>query len=567
MFIDPTTSKELQTPLFLEEIPKMRLYHNDIKLFSEFSLNFKYLQGKNGLFEISDFLRRKLHSSFTNLKKQVKLAERILSRAALFGKPHFLMVLERHLPFCEDNDVFETNRDNLLQMKNLFLTLSRVMSPVPSLYVTDTQDLLNFDLHFDGLLFSQDSGKANNIRNISWRNQEVQDSSEQPSKSLCNGLFVFNGVQAAYSFVSLQAFFNKQISFTETILKIKSQFELIKEQFFPLFRPGNIEQIWNRLDQDQTHLRGSNNSNSAKSQILDYHPGKYFFINEPFMNNFLSPATKDAILMSIANPPQKIKNHPLFYNSRVFFLDHTDPYVKTQYEQLLGYDYSDYYMFFIDSSKAQSKHQIRKFRYLKSLTSGSQEINGNQMSLDLNISGLLSLIDSGAVSQFKLSKDFQYLPDSSTSALSTCDHHLSCLDSEICPGNNLVQHQGVFELTSQMFQESVIASPKTSVLYLFDSCLSLAEIKLFSDIKSQRPLANVFFMDITHNELEDIDFETQFGARKVLIFLAGKKTPVVVNLVKFLRKTRDQEFRAIVANKLVNMVDNLEAKRVNAEDI
>ena len=545
----------------------MRLYHNDIKLFSEFSLNFKYLLGKNGLFEISDFIRRKLHSSFTNLKKQVKLAERILSRAANYGKPHFLLVLERHLPFCEDTDLFETNRDNLLQMKNLFRTLSRVMSPVPSLYVTDTQDLLKFDLHFDSLLFSQNSGKANNIRNISWRNQKVQDSSEQTSKSLCNGLFVFNGVQTAYSFVSLEAFFNKQISSTEAILKIKDRFKLIKEQFFPLFRPDNIEQIWNRLDQDQKHLRGSNASNSARPRILDYQPGKYLFINEPFMNNFLAPATKDAILLSIKNPPQKIRDHPLFSKSRVFFLDHTDPHSKAQYEQLLGFDYSDYYMFFIDSSKAQSKHQIRKFRYLKSLTSGSQEINGDQMSLDLNISGLLSLIDSGAVSEFKLSKDFQYLPDATTSALSTCDQDLSCLDHTICPGNSLIQHQGVFELTSQMFQESVIASPHTSLLYLFDSCVSLAEIKLFSDIKSQRPLANVFFMDITHNELKDIDFETQFGAQKVLIFLAGKKTPVVVNLKKFLRKTRNQEFRGLVANKLMSMVDNLEAKRVNAEDI
>lgn len=562
IFMESKLSKDMQKQLSIDKLPKMRLYYNHPKLYSEFSMSFNYLKGPNGMFEIIEFLKRKLQKSFFTFEKDKKMSEKVMRLASKSGKAHFLFVLQKYLPFCEDTSVFKTKRKHLKMMKEFFLVLSRVMSPISSLYVTDTNKLKKYKLEFDGVLMSRNEDKNETVREIKWfgenleRNKNANDYNGESDTDnwICNGLFIFDSVQREYKMMSLERYLNGSIEKNVFVLEVRRVYNQLQNQVFPKFKPRKLSSIW-----DQSILR-------SNKQLSSYHPGKIILINEEFMNMYLSSETKKNLLLSMKSTKENEKTG-IYSQSKIFILDSNDEFYQSKYERLLGFNFRDYYMYYVDSSNANSRDSIMKFRYLKGLSMESKEINKQDMSIDLTPKEFLIKIQNKKIEPFKISKNYQEYKEISLNQISECEENQKCPDRKLCPGNKLIQKNGVYEISSRMFNESVIQSVSNSVVYLYDSCITLNELSVLEIIRLHNSNLNVYLFDVAYNEHEKIDFNVQFGEKRILLFVGERKGPTVVNLEKMMSKIKSLDFREKLAQKIVGLVRNLEKKKISAEDI
>lgn len=149
-----------------------------------------------------------------------------------------------------------------------------------------------------------------------------------------------------------------------------------------------------------------------------------------------------------------------------------------------------------------------------------------------------------------------------------CSSTGSCSDVLMCQPLRLLELAPMFELSSGMFQSSVLESELHSFVYIFRFCMSLSEVILLKELaESFGDSVGVFAFDVSLNELEAVDISQNYGDKNGLIFLKGKTKPFVLDLESSIAKIGSEETRKLFVSSLKQAIGNVLQKNEKTEEI
>lgn len=144
----------------------------------------------------------------------------------------------------------------------------------------------------------------------------------------------------------------------------------------------------------------------------------------------------------------------------------------------------------------------------------------------------------------------------------------SCSDMLMCQPLRLLELKPMFEVSSGMFQSSVLESESDSFVYIFRFCLSINEVLLLKELaESVQDSVSVFAYDVALNELEAVDISATYGDKNGLIFLNGKTKPLVLDLRSSIAKIDSEDTRKLFVSSLKKAIANVVHKHEKTEEI
>ena len=96
-----SSNNKLQETLKIKKLPCMRLYYGHSDLFSEFSLTMETLNRQSFLFEVGDFIQRRINQSFFSFGKDQKRAKQMLEYIRNRKKGFLFLNLQKDQSFCD----------------------------------------------------------------------------------------------------------------------------------------------------------------------------------------------------------------------------------------------------------------------------------------------------------------------------------------------------------------------------------------------------------------------------------------------------------------------------------
>jgi hypothetical protein len=308
MYISPKNSEKLQEKLYIKSLPAVRLYYGDLKLFSEFSFPFKQIKKINAEYEVADFLQRKLRRSIISETTQKQKLYKSLAKSHQIDQGVLVFILDSSLPVCdfELNSFFfqndpesyksiskEDKKKYIIAAQNVFITLSRILSPMPSYFIRNHSNFLsNLGTAFQGVdissSFLQSSKKEVYSIYISqmFKSIEIENSSIAKPLTLCQGMYYFNHSMKSLHPISLYDLIGNPEDLISPIIRIKNKLQSSRKNVLHRYPYVNYKALFQNASP------------------------KFLFVNMDFVNSMMSPNTKSSLentIKSLSN--QNISNH------------------------------------------------------------------------------------------------------------------------------------------------------------------------------------------------------------------------------------------------------------------
>ena len=126
----------------------------------------------------------------------------------------------------------------------------------------------------------------------------------------------------------------------------------------------------------------------------------------------------------------------------------------------------------------------------------------------------------------------------------------------MCQPLRLFEISPLFEITSGMFQSSVLDSNYHSFVFTYRFCLSVSELIFLKELAEflKKFDISVFLYDVSLNELETIDISKNYGDKNGLIFVKDRVKPFVLNLESAINQINLEDKRKQFVDSLKNMI-------------
>jgi hypothetical protein len=293
LYISPDQTHRLESRLNLKKLPAIRLYYKDPELFSELNFPFKHIQKMNVPFEISDFLKRKLRKSIVSESINQKEAYLKLKRYLSLKKGFLTLIMDSKLDFCDFQKYRLFINENLVDdgfgkdvkakyIKNIqkvYITLSRIMSPVPSFFIRNSDRFLaEIGNAFDGIDLSSQffknskyEAKLNLETSKYFRNLTFENIDMPSSVNICQGVFFYDFKTKALHPISVFDLFE---DINDIVSPIKRISKILKEKL------SNAIPEFPYVDYKALFQLESKN---------------FLFVNTDFMNIMMQDSTKKYI--------------------------------------------------------------------------------------------------------------------------------------------------------------------------------------------------------------------------------------------------------------------------------
>jgi hypothetical protein len=143
----------------------------------------------------------------------------------------------------------------------------------------------------------------------------------------------------------------------------------------------------------------------------------------------------------------------------------------------------------------------------------------------------------------------------------------NCHENLLCQPSRLLEIDPMYEISSKMFQSSVIESNSNVFIFTFSFCLSIKEIIFVKELAElMKNDISVFVYDVSLNELELVDISGNYGKQKGLIFLQGRTKPFVLDLKSSIQMIDSEQKRKLFVESLQRTIQNVIQKNQKTEE-
>ena len=294
MYVSPERSERLQTRLALEALPAIRLFYGHVDLFSELKFPFQQVHKMDVAFEITEFLKRKLRKSILSETKAKTRVYESMRRTFKSGRGFLFMVFDSRLEVADFRKYSdwtkgssdfpplssELQRQYLWAVQKVYITLSRVLSPLPSFFIQDSGFFRSqLGPCFRGIDLSSSSIKQSKLATLFskhtshyFKNLDFSNSSEASPLEMERGLFYFDVRTKSAHPISVLELLEDPSDLVTPTLRISK-----------MLRDHSSQQISNFLFADYKPL-------------FQLPSNRFLFVNADFLDIMMQPPTKKYIL-------------------------------------------------------------------------------------------------------------------------------------------------------------------------------------------------------------------------------------------------------------------------------